>query len=563
MWKCPICSSEEKSEYVCRKCGYDRRKDFIQLRTVSHIPKEDVQERVQLQSGVWNEKPSKETDTKKKEEPGKKSALGLKMPIPVMGFVLIALIAVVIVMGKDKNRIQSADVTYEDDLDDLCVLGSDIKRRRIRSITFLDTLKRAPADAWDVSEKQDGSVMAYIRNDNELYFAADGPIKANEDCSYFFAGYTNVEEIHFNEAFYTSDVTDMTGMFMECHNLRNCGIDALDTSKVTDMSLMFCNIDNWKSFMHELDTRNVTDMSYMFAECDSLESVSIFGLDTRNVTDTTAMFYNCPKLSRVSDLEDWDLSQVTQDADMFTGCGSLSSKNYEDVWDGYSEIEKNMIRENFEDRFKGDINLTTKKIIFLDSLESAPEDAQDVSKHQDASVKAWIEDDECLIIAANGSVVANSNCKKMFYKFENVVEIDFNDAFDTHLVTDMNWMFSRCYKLEFLNLSGFDTRLVTDMSNMFSYCTALKELDLSSFDTSQVEDMRGMFSSCIGLERLDVSSFDTSRVTYMSTMFYGCHNLKELDVSGFDMDGYHETVLMFHGCNSLSPEVYEGIWDGN
>ena len=75
--------------------------------------------------------------------------------------------------------------------------------------------------------------------------------------------------------------------------------------------------------------------------------------------------------------------------------------------------------------------------------------------------------------------------------------------------------------------------------------------------------MRGMFSSCIGLERLDVSSFDTSRVTYMSTMFYGCHNLKELDVSGFDMDGYHETVLMFHGCNSLSPEVYEGIWDGN
>ena len=563
MWQCPICSSEEKSEYVCRKCGYDRRKDFIQRRTVCEVPEADVKERLKLKKSRTDKGISNDADTEVSKGSQRKSAGGLKKLIPVIGILCIAVIAVFLGMNKDRNRMMSAGVTYEDDLDDLCVLGSDIKRRRIQTITFLDTLKRVPADAWDVSEKQDGSVMAYIRNDNELFFAADGPIKANEDSSYFFAGYTNVEEIHFNEAFYTSDVTDMTGMFAECQNLSNLEMEVLDTSQVTDMSLMFCNIDNWKSVYWELDTHNVTDMSYMFAECDSLEKVSVYGWDMSKVTDTTAMFYNCPKLDKVSGLDSLDLSQVTQDADMFTGCGSLSSKNYEDVWDGYSEIEKNMIRENFEDRFKGDINLTTKKIIFLDSLESAPEDAQDVSKHQDASVKAWIEDDECLIIAANGSVVANSNCKEMFYKFENVVEIDFNDAFDTHLVTDMNWMFSRCYKLEFLNLSGFDTRLVTDMSNMFSYCTALKELDLSSFDTSQVEDMRGMFSSCIGLERLDVSSFDTSRVTYMSTMFYGCHNLKELDVSGFDMDGYHETVLMFHGCNSLSPEVYEGIRDGN
>ena len=544
MWKCPICNNEEKSKYVCRKCGYDTRKDFIQWRTLSQVSKEDVSERIRLKSGVWNENPSKETDTKKKEDPEKKSAPGFKIPIPVKGFVLIALIAVFIVMGKDKNRIQSAGVTYEDDLDDLCVLGSDIKRRSIRTITFLDTLKRVPEDAWDVSEKQDGSVMAWLEDGDALYFAADGLIKANEDSSYFFAGYTNVEEICYNGAFDTSDVTDMTGMFTECHNLRNCGIDALDTSKVTDMSLMFCNIDNWKSFMHELDTRNVTDMSYMFAECDSLESVSIYGLDTSKVTDTTAMFYNCPKLSRVSELEEWNLSQVTQDADMFIGCPNLPTYVYEGIWERHSEIEKNMLNVDFEDKLEyeryDDVKLQTKKITFLDTLENVPEDAEDVSEHQDGSVMAWYEDEENrehLIIAADGPVIANPDRIQLFMDYQNVEEIDCNQAFDTSRMTDMSFMFCRCLKLT--------------------------KVDVSDFDTSQVTDMRGMFRDCNALETLDISSFDTANVRDMSYMFTGCRELKQLELGNFEMGYFPSTTDMFLYCSSLDSEIYEGIWDGN
>ena len=42
MWKCPICSNDEKNEYVCQICGYDVRKDFVCNRTIQPVPSQDV-----------------------------------------------------------------------------------------------------------------------------------------------------------------------------------------------------------------------------------------------------------------------------------------------------------------------------------------------------------------------------------------------------------------------------------------------------------------------------------------------------------------------------------------
>lgn len=44
MKKCPKCSNEMKNEYLCALCGYDCRKDFVQLRTLYPVPKSDGQE---------------------------------------------------------------------------------------------------------------------------------------------------------------------------------------------------------------------------------------------------------------------------------------------------------------------------------------------------------------------------------------------------------------------------------------------------------------------------------------------------------------------------------------
>ena len=48
MWKCPICSNEENEIYICQKCGYDKRKDFVRNRTISQVPKQDADACIKL-----------------------------------------------------------------------------------------------------------------------------------------------------------------------------------------------------------------------------------------------------------------------------------------------------------------------------------------------------------------------------------------------------------------------------------------------------------------------------------------------------------------------------------
>ena len=57
-------------------------------------------------------------------------------------------------------------------------------------------------------------------------------------------------------------------------------------------------------------------------------------------------------------------------------------------------------------------------------------------------------------------------------------------------VTDMRWMFTKCYKLkEIKGINKFITNKVTDMNTMFQKCYELEYLDLTNFDTSNVTDM--------------------------------------------------------------------------
>ena len=62
------------------------------------------------------------------------------------------------------------------------VFGSaDYRRDQIRSITVLDSLDGAPEEAWDVSEAGDGTVLAWVKPNGELYdlyLAGNGGISA-------------------------------------------------------------------------------------------------------------------------------------------------------------------------------------------------------------------------------------------------------------------------------------------------------------------------------------------------------------------------------------------------
>ena len=201
------------------------------------------------------------------------------------------------------------------------------------------------------------------------------------------------------------------------------------------------------------DTSNVTGMASMFSDCSSLTSLDVSKFDTTNVTDMGAMFLSCSSLTSL-DVSKFDTSKVTNMRCMFTACSSLTSL--------------------------------------------------DVSKFDTSNVTNMVE---------------------MFYDCGSITGLDLRN-FDTSKVTDMGWMFWGCSSLTSLDLSKFDTSKVTDMFAMFEGCSSLTSLDLSNFDTSKVTNIESMFCGSWNLKTIYASNkFDTSKVSNSYDMFYNCTSL--------------------------------------
>ena len=168
-----------------------------------------------------------------------------------------------------------------------------------------------------------------------------------------------------------------------------------------------------------------------------------------------------------------------------------------------------------------------------------------------------------LYIVSEAPIFAPSDCSYIFsfFKYDNnkyksnLVQINFNNNFNTSNVTDMYRMFLDCSSLTSLDLNSFNTTNVTDRRYMFGGCSSLTRLDLSNFNTSKVDDMSYMFENCSSLTSLDLSSFNTSSVTNMSYMFENCSSLTSLDLSSFDTSKVTKMASMFFGCSSLTSLV--------
>ena len=139
----------------------------------------------------------------------------------------------------------------------------------------------------------------------------------------------------------------------------------------------------------------------------------------------------------------------------------------------------------------------------------------------------------CLHYIGNGVSVTNpkgnTSCYRMFEDFKGT-SLDLL-KFDTSNVTDMSFMFNKCYNLKHLNLSNFNTDKVTSMGNMFSNCSNLKTLNISNFNTSNVHAIYCMFQNCKSLKELDISSFCIDNTEISDNIFWNCRSLKTLKVS--------------------------------
>ena len=213
---------------------------------------------------------------------------------------------------------------------------SDEYREKITSIEFSNN-KNIPSEAvqsWDVSERQDGSVMAWIVNDTEnagyykLYIGGDGGVVANPNSSTLFANFKQTKTIDLSNLD-TSYVTDMNYMFDGMSHLENITFgEKFDTSNVTNMNQMFATWDGVSQLktinLSSFKTSKVTNMSGMFAGLTELTELDLSNFDTSSVIDMGQMFDGLSKITEL-DLSSFDTSNVTNMVGMFNKCSSLKA----------------------------------------------------------------------------------------------------------------------------------------------------------------------------------------------------------------------------------------------
>lgn len=106
----------------------------------------------------------------------------------------------------------------------------------------------------------------------------------------------------------TSNVRDMRLMFSNLSILKELNIEDWDTSGVENMSYMFFSSERLKAInLNNWNTSNVRNMSYMFARTFSLKEIYINSWDISNTNDMSFMFLETLSLEKL-DISNWDLS---------------------------------------------------------------------------------------------------------------------------------------------------------------------------------------------------------------------------------------------------------------
>ena len=283
-------------------------------------------------------------------------------------------------------------------------ISGNTDRTLVNSITFYsDGRVIADSDSYDVSEKQDKSVLMYIKqNSNNLYdisIVADGIIAfpENSRCLFQFARLDsstgkylgNLQKIDFNNSIDTSKVTDMSAMF-QGGQMSTLDLSDFDTSKVTTMGYMFrdCTTPEIKGF-NKFNTSNVTNMSNMFDGCGAV-SLDLSSFDTSKVTDMCGMFDKSE--ATTLDLSSFDTSNVTNMSYMFFDSAAttldLSSFDTSKVTDMHEMFGRSKATEIKGLNKFNTSNVTNMSYMFYNSKATAgyAKDAQTAAKFNDSSV---------------------------------------------------------------------------------------------------------------------------------------------------------------------------------
>jgi len=137
---------------------------------------------------------------------------------------------------------------------------------------------------------------------------------------WFALGGDYLTEIEGIEYLNTSEVIDMSLMFMEQRVLTSIDLSHFDTRKVLNMDSMFESCSGLTSLdLSHFDTSNVINMRDMFIACTNLTYLDLSSFDTGNVEYMDYAFAFCDKLQTIYVGDKWSTAKIYKGNNVFEG----------------------------------------------------------------------------------------------------------------------------------------------------------------------------------------------------------------------------------------------------
>ena len=357
----------------------------------------------------------------------------------------------------------------------------------------------------------------------------------------WFFTFSKMTAIQNLEYLNTSEVTEMSAMFLGCSALTALDLSKFNTENVTNMNGMFYACSSLTSLdLSNFNTAKVEDMSYMFRACRSLTSLDVSSFNTANVTNMNYMFYYCYLLTSL-DLSNFNTAKVTGMSGMFEGCESLKTIYCDDTWNPSSS--DNMFY-NCTALVGGkgtvyDANHFDKTYARPDGLGDQPGYFTKKNEGKCGENVYWVLKDGVLTISGTGPM----------YDFENYFTVPWDSEYTSIIsvvvedgVTSIgDWAFAYTNSLKSVTLPNSITTIgiaafmstnltsvaipnsvTTIRAGAFRYCTNLSSITLPN----TIKSIANMtFDMCISLTSVTIPG---SVENLGNQVFSGCTALTEI-----------------------------------
>ncbi|MDO4805691.1 MAG: BspA family leucine-rich repeat surface protein [Coriobacteriales bacterium] len=322
-----------------------------------------------------------------------------------------------------------------------------------------------------------------------------------------------------------------------------------------------------------------------FEGMGNVRQFDLAGIDTSRVSDMADLFRGCASISELMLPNTWSYGSVRTMERMFSGCKHLRQMSFLEPLSEAGLVLGTGRVASFRKLFEGCVRLgglnreglacvlDTSGAQYLDSMFSGCSSLTGLdltcfrtdkatgfsSMFESCASLEWIRQDF--------SMKRTRWTESMFRGCVSIREVVIPDEpkadnlYSQPQRAHPSSMFAGCSSLETVSLGGLLDHPLTSTWHLFSDCSSLKTVSISGMDTDGAQDMGGMFSGCESLEEITgIQELRTGSATTFGMMFSGCRSLRELDLSGWDTRSLRTFSHMFKDCTSLMNLDISG-WD--